>query len=138
LGVQIAVVFSYGGDEGSRTPVRNHISIDVYECMPPIRFPVIISDGRKNITGSFISAESPQSLIDSVPCADRRAGGPDLMTLITGGTGDLRVNVTAIKQPAKKCYFLRLILISRFYRGQRESSTRNPCVNSPVETSTPP
>lgn len=60
------------------------------------------------------------------------------MSLIAGGTGDLRVNVAAIKQPAKKCYFLRLILISRFYRGQRESSTRNPCVNSPVETSTPP
>lgn len=97
----LAVFLYSGGGEGSRTPVRNHISINVYECMPPVEFPVIFSDGRKNITGSFINAEPPQSLSDSVPCANRRAGGPDLMTLIAGGTGDLRVNVAALRQPAK-------------------------------------
>ena len=28
-----------GGGEGNRTPVRNHISANVYECMSPIKFP---------------------------------------------------------------------------------------------------
>ncbi len=72
--------------------------------MPPIRFPDIISDGRKNITGSFISAESPQSLIDSVPCADRRAGGPDLLSPIAEGTGDLRVDEAALS--SLECYII--------------------------------
>lgn len=85
-----------GGGEGSRTPVRNRIPANVYEHMPPIKFPIVNSDGRKRTTGSFINAEPPQSLSGSVPCADRRAGGPDLMTLIAGGTGDRRVNAAAL------------------------------------------
>ena len=28
-----------GGGEENRTPVRNHISANVYECMSPIKFP---------------------------------------------------------------------------------------------------
>ena len=88
--------YRIGGGEGSRTPVRNRIPANVYEHMPPIKFPIVNSDGRKRTTGSFINAEPPQSLSGSVPCADRRAGGPDLMTLIAGGTGDRRVNAAAL------------------------------------------
>ena len=29
----------FGGGEGNRTPVRNHISANVYECMSPIKIP---------------------------------------------------------------------------------------------------
>ena len=28
-----------GGGEENRTPVRNHISANIYECMSPIKFP---------------------------------------------------------------------------------------------------
>lgn len=100
---------NFGGGEGSRTPVRNRISTDVYGCMPPVKFPSTTSDGREIILGSFISAGSPQSLGDPVARAYRRAGGPDFLSLIAVGTGDLRVSVAALRQPAKK-YFLRLIL----------------------------
>ena len=93
---QVFVQYPIGGGEGSRTPVRNRIPANVYEHMPPIKFPIVNSDGRKRTTGSFINAEPPQSLSGSVPCADRRAGGPDLMTLIAGGTGDRRVNAAAL------------------------------------------
>ena len=93
---QVFVQHPIGGGEGSRTPVRNRIPANVYEHMPPIKFPIVNSDGRKRTTGSFINAEPPQSLSGSVPCADRRAGGPDLMTLIAGGTGDRRVNAAAL------------------------------------------
>lgn len=93
---QVFVQYLFGGGEGSRTPVRNRIPANVYEHMPPIKFPIVNSDGRKRTTGSFINAEPPQSLSGSVPCADRRAGGPDLMTLIAGGTGDRRVNAAAL------------------------------------------
>ena len=93
---RVVVYSSDGGGEGSRPPVRNRIPANVYEHLPPIKFPIVNSDGRKRTTGSFINAEPPQSLSGSVPCADRRAGGPDLMTLIAGGTGDRRVNAAAL------------------------------------------
>jgi hypothetical protein len=38
----------------------------------------------------------PQSLSNPVAYANRRVGRPDLMTLITGGTGDSRVNVAPL------------------------------------------
>ena len=61
-----------------------------------LKFPTVNSDDRKLTAGSFISAELPQSLGSSGPYANRRVGRPDLMTLITGGTGDSRVNVAPL------------------------------------------